>query len=211
MLSNKNRCICRPEKRNPETCKTSQSENNKITVFCVWNMFDMILSPPINLWKLSFFGYVFHSVTLPRSVNIKQLNFRWVTGVKRNFWLAGFLTSRHVRKHRVIFYISHKLRKLMIRDQGLVFRYVCRVRVRKKNWGLRISPTFLSGYSYSRTVACVGYLTPNQKVLICTTHIKNVNANLIPFLWEAKNWQRTIGQKISQRSEISLDTGDLHC
>jgi len=35
--------------------------------------------------------------------------------VKRNFWLAKFLTSHHVNMHRVIFYISNTLRKLMIR------------------------------------------------------------------------------------------------
>jgi len=34
--------------------------------------------------------------------------------VKRNFWLAKFLTSRQVRMHRAIFYISNTLRKLMI-------------------------------------------------------------------------------------------------
>jgi len=34
---------------------------------------------------------------------------------------AKFLTSRHVRMHRAIFYISHTLIKLMIRAQGLVF------------------------------------------------------------------------------------------
>jgi len=35
---------------------------------------------------------------------------------------AKFLTSRHARVHRVIFYTSNTLRKLMIRAQGLVFR-----------------------------------------------------------------------------------------
>jgi len=35
---------------------------------------------------------------------------------------AEFLTSRHVRMHRVIFYISNTLRKLIVRAQGLVFR-----------------------------------------------------------------------------------------
>jgi len=35
-------------------------------------------------------------------------------GVKRNFWLANFLTSHHVHMHRVIFYISNTLRKLVI-------------------------------------------------------------------------------------------------
>jgi len=34
--------------------------------------------------------------------------------VKRNFWLAKFLTSRHMRMHRIIFYLSNTLRKLMI-------------------------------------------------------------------------------------------------
>jgi len=35
-------------------------------------------------------------------------------GVKRNFWLAKFLTSHHVRMHRVIFYIPNALIKLII-------------------------------------------------------------------------------------------------
>ena len=35
--------------------------------------------------------------------------------VKRNFLLVKFLTSRHVRMHRVMFYISNTLRKLMIK------------------------------------------------------------------------------------------------
>jgi len=45
---------------------------------------------------------------------------------------AKFLTSRHVRMHRVIFYISNTLRKLMVKAQGLVFRSVCRVRFGKR-------------------------------------------------------------------------------
>jgi len=36
------------------------------------------------------------------------------SGVKRNFWLAKFLTTRHVRMHKVIFYISNTLRKFKI-------------------------------------------------------------------------------------------------
>ena len=39
----------------------------------------------------------------------------WITGVKGNFWLAKFLTSRHMRMHRATFNISNTLRKLMIR------------------------------------------------------------------------------------------------
>jgi len=41
--------------------------------------------------------------------------------VKRNFWLAKFLTSRHVCVLRVTFCMSNTLRKLMIRAQDLVF------------------------------------------------------------------------------------------
>ena len=56
----------------------------------------------------------------------------WKFRLRILLWLrcqAKFLTSRHVRMHRVIFYTSNTHRKLMIRAQGLVFRYVCRVRV----------------------------------------------------------------------------------
>jgi len=45
--------------------------------------------------------------------------------------------------------------------------------VRKKNnWSLRLSLIYFIGFTYSRSVACCGYLTSNQKVLIYTTHIK---------------------------------------
>jgi len=43
------------------------------------------------------------------------------------FLLAKFLTSRHVRMNKVIFYMSNTLRKVMFRACGLAFRYVCRV------------------------------------------------------------------------------------
>jgi len=42
------------------------------------------------------------------------------------------------------------------------------------------------GYSYSRTVACCGYLTSNQKVLIHTTHIKQAIAKLYSFALRSK-------------------------
>ena len=38
-----------------------------------------------------------------------------ITGFKRNFWLAKFLTSRHMRMHRAAFNISNALRKLITR------------------------------------------------------------------------------------------------
>jgi len=43
-----------------------------------------------------------------------------------------------------------------------------------------------SAYSYSRTVACCGYLTSNQQVLIYTTHIKKVIAKLYSFTLRSK-------------------------
>ena len=48
----------------------------------------------------------------------------WKTGpsVKRNFWLAKFLTWHHVRMHKVIFYIPNTLIELIIRAQEFVFR-----------------------------------------------------------------------------------------
>jgi len=46
----------------------------------------------------------------------------WITSVKRNFWLAKFLPSRHTHMHRATFYILNTLRKLMIRAYGLGFR-----------------------------------------------------------------------------------------
>jgi len=36
----------------------------------------------------------------------------------------------------------------------------------------KIKPNIFTGFTYSRSVACCGYLTSNQKVLIYTTHIK---------------------------------------
>jgi len=46
---------------------------------------------------------------------------------------------------------------------------------------------FLNGYTYSRNVACCGYLKSNQKVLIyTTTHIKKVIAKLYSFTLRSK-------------------------
>jgi len=63
--------------------------------------------------------------------------FQTGTGVKRNSWLAKFLTSRHVHMHKIIFYISNTQIKLMIWAYSFVFRWVDRVGggvgVRKRN------------------------------------------------------------------------------
>jgi len=45
---------------------------------------------------------------------------------------------------------------------------------------------FFSGYSYSRTVACCGYLTYNQKVIIYTTYFKKAIAKLYSFTLRSK-------------------------
>jgi len=62
------------------------------------------------LQKLWIFYYI---LTYYSSVLVRSLDY-YRPGVKRNFWIVKFLTSRHVRMHRAIFYISNTLRKLMI-------------------------------------------------------------------------------------------------
>jgi len=66
---------------------------------------------------------------------------------------------------------------------------------KEKNWSLRLNPIFVTGCTYSRTVACYGYLTSNQNVLIYTTHMKKSNRQTL-FLYSEKqnNWQNIIGQ-----------------
>jgi len=51
---------------------------------------------------------------------------------------------------------------------------------------------FFTGFTYFRSVACCGYLTPNQKVLIYTTHIKKVIA---------KRYSFTLRMKITDKTE----------
>jgi len=46
----------------------------------------------------------------------------------RNRCQVKFPTPRHVHMHRVLFYISNTLGKLMIRAKNLVFWQVCRLR-----------------------------------------------------------------------------------
>jgi len=59
------------------------------------------------------FGYPY--LYLVPSLDIRTCRiFNRQTGVKRNFWLAKFLTSHHVRKPRVIFYIPNAVIKLNI-------------------------------------------------------------------------------------------------
>jgi len=72
---------------------------------------------------------------------------------------------------------------------------------------LRLSPIFFSGYAYSCTVACCGYLTTNKKVLIYTTNITKVITKLHSFALRSKKTDNNNRSEISQRSEISLDTG----
>jgi len=68
-----------------------------------------------NRCYLLFDQYLFVVIFLYVAIFCYYMSFTQKPGVKRNFWLAKFLTSRHVRMYTVIFYISHTLRKLMIR------------------------------------------------------------------------------------------------
>jgi len=43
---------------------------------------------------------------------------------------------------------------------------------KKNNWGEGLSPKNFNGETYSRAIACRGYLTSNRNVLIYTTHIE---------------------------------------
>jgi len=49
----------------------------------------------------------------------------------------------------------------------------------------KLSSIFFTGFTYSRTVACRGYLTSNHKGLIYTTH-KKVIAKLNSFTLRSK-------------------------
>ena len=99
--------------------------------------------------------------------------------IKRNFWLAKFLTSRHVRMYR--WYSTYQIRwenwwlGLRVECLGKCVRLVFGLGFEKEkyNRSLRISPIFFSGYSFSRTVACCGYLRSNQKVSINAQHTSN--------------------------------------
>jgi len=92
---------------------------------------------------------------------------------------------------------------------------VCRVTVcvglkKKYIGGLRLSPIFLKFVTLiPRTVACCGYLPSNQKVLIYTTYIKKAITKLYSFTQRSKITDKNNRSDISQRSEISLDTGPL--
>jgi len=61
-----------------------------------------------------------------------------------------------------------------------------------------------SSLSHSSTIACSGYLTSNQNVLIYTAHIKKAIAKLYFLILRSENNNRS---EISQKSQISLDTG----
>jgi len=47
-----------------------------------------------------------------------------------------------------------------------------------------------NGKSYSRAVACCGYVTSNQYVLIYTTHIKKLTVRLYFFMLRSKTTEK---------------------
>jgi len=64
---------------------------------------------------------------------------------------------------------------------------------------------FFSAYSYSRAIACCGYLTSNQKVLIYTTHTKKSKRQILFLYSEKQNiWQAVIGQKFRRGQKFRL-------
>ena len=66
-------------------------------------------------------GWKTGEVQKPRPTIHSSTEHRWSwIRFKRNFWLAKYLTSRHVRMHKEIFYIPNTLRKLMIRPYAEV-------------------------------------------------------------------------------------------
>ena len=74
----------------------------------------------------------------------------------------------------------------------------------KNNWGRRLSPNIFSGWTYPRIIACCGYLTPNQKVLIYTTHTKKDFSNFIFSSEKQNNWQTMTGQKFRRGQKFHL-------
>jgi len=95
----------------------------------------------------------------------------WITGVKRNFWLHAICACTEQ-------YATYQIRWrncwlgvriwCLGKCAGLGFMLLLE---KENNWSLRLSPIFFTGFTCSRTVACCGHLTSNQKVLIYTTHI----------------------------------------
>jgi len=61
---------------------------------------------------------------------------------------------------------------------------------KENKWSLRLSPIFFTGFTYSRIVACCGYLTSNQKFKFTQRTSKKQSPNFIPLLWEEKNGKK---------------------
>jgi len=68
------------------------------------------------------------------------------------------------------------------------------------------SPKITNGYSYSRAIACCGYLTSIQNVLIYTAHIRKVISRLYFFILRRKITETITGQKF----RLTPDCNVLH-
>ena len=125
----------------------------------------------------------------------------WITGVKRNFWLHAMCTCTEQHSTYQIrwenWWLGHRVWCL---GKCVGLRFMLQLE-KQNNGSLRLSPIFFTDFTYSRTAACCGYLTSNQKVLIYTTHIQKVIAKLYSFTLRSKITDK------NNRSEISLDTG----
>jgi len=73
---------------------------------------------------------------------------------------------------------------------------------------LRVERRHFYGRPWAALSLAAPLLTSNQKVLIYTAHINKVIARLYSFTLRSKiTDKKIIKSEISQRSEISLDTG----
>jgi len=70
----------------------------------------------------------------------------------------------------------------------------------------RPSPKTFHGESYTRSIACCGFLTSSQYVLIYTTHIKKVILRLYFFILRSKinNWKTITGKKFRRGQKFRL-------
>ena len=97
--------------------------------------------------------------------------------VKRNFWLHAICAGTE----------QHSTYQIRWENWWFGLRVWCLGKCfglgfeKENNLSLRLSPIFFSGYSYFRTVACCGYLTSYQKVLIYTRDIKKVIVKIQSF------------------------------
>ena len=98
-------------------------------------------------------------------------------GCARDYTTLLRLNHMTIERLRVMAQKADKMLPMVLNEwlcnflQGLGFRWVCRISVLVRKKGrLRLSPIVFSGYIYSCTATCCGYLTFCKKVLIYATN-----------------------------------------